>query len=97
MKSANGHFPTTLKDAVTKFLTRLSSVSQQSLRDAVGEQMELVIELYGKTIQDLCGLRDGNQALLRACKTRSPDQATLVILRAARRRLRQKTQSRKEG
>ena len=88
MKSPNGYWPTTITDAATKVLDRLSSLSQQSLRDAVGGQMELVIELYGKTVQDLCGLREGNQVLLRACKTRSPEQATLVILRAARKRLR---------
>ena len=97
MKSPNGHWPTTVTDAVTKSLDRLSNLSQQSIRDAVGEQMELVIELYGKTVQDLCGLREGNRALLRACKTRDPEQATLVILRAARKRLRQMIQGQRKG
>lgn len=93
MPEGNGHWPRTLKEAVTLLLGGLSEHAKLGLKQAAGEEQLAVLHAtLGTTIRNDFGLWSGNTMLLKACgsETMHPDDASMVIIKAARRELRRR-------
>lgn len=93
MPEGNGHWPRSLKEAVSLLLGGLSEHAKLGLKQATGEaQLAMLHATLGTTIRDEFGLWSGNTALLKACgsATMHPDDASMVIIKAARRELRRR-------
>src|SRR3989338_2227709 len=95
MPSGNGHWPRTLKEAVKLLLGGLSEHAKLGLKQATGEDLDVLHATLGTTIRNDFGLWSGNTMLLKACgsETMHPDDASMVIIKAARRELRRREKS----
>jgi len=92
MPEGNGHWPRTLKEAVSLLLGGLNEHAKLGLKQATGDDLAVLHATLGVTIRNDFGLWSGNAALLKACgsETLHPDDASMVIIKAARRELRRK-------
>ena len=92
MPEGNGHWPRSIKEAVSLLLKGLSQHAKLGLKQATGEDLAVLHATLSTTIRNDFGLWSGNTALLKACGSEAihPDDASMVIIKAARRELRRK-------
>ena len=93
MPEGNGHWPRSIKEAVSLLLKGLSEHAKLGLKQASGEEQLAVLHAtLGTTIRNEFWLWSGNTALLKSCgsETMHQDEASMVIIKAARRELRRK-------
>jgi hypothetical protein len=91
-------WPSTVEDTVGKLLTVLKPQQQQQIRDTNEKRVICFCHGLGTWIRNQFGLWRGNQKLLKSCSEGStqekppnlhPDSASMVIVNALWRRLRE--------
>lgn len=82
-------WPKSLDDAVTHLLNVLDDESKQAVRDTVESDLIRFHFPWGQGIRNEFGLWRGNRELLESCGAERPDDASMVIIKAVWRRLRE--------
>ncbi|OLP20086.1 hypothetical protein BST81_02280 [Leptolyngbya sp. 'hensonii'] len=75
-------WPQTLEEAVESIMAELSQEDKITVRNTPREDLIRFHHGWGTGIRNSFGLWQGNQALLQACNSTFPDDASMVIIEA---------------
>src|SRR5262245_30040599 len=89
MTEEANNWPQTVDEAVQMLLARLTEAQRQNIRDRDWDGLYPMHHGLGADIRNTFGLWRGNQALLDSCGAFEADDASMEIIRALWRKLRQ--------
>lgn len=87
--SHTASLPATLSEAVERVAAELSAEERAKLKALAESTLTQLNSGLGARIRKICGLWQGNSALLASCSAENPEDASLAILTALWARLRE--------